>query len=65
LNIQFSQGSAATHFRWGGRSNTIFIRSSSTITNTTVKELLKSDNDTSNHSTAAATYDAEGWPCIG
>ena len=26
LNIQFLQGSAATDFRWGGRSNTIFFR---------------------------------------
>jgi len=40
LNIQFSRGSAATCFRWGGSSNTTFFCSSSK--NITVKELLKS-----------------------
>jgi len=40
LNIQFWQGSVATDFRWGGRSNTTLFCSSSA--NTTVKEVLKS-----------------------
>jgi len=38
LNIQFSQGGAATNLRWGGRFFKLFYSSS---TNAAVKELLK------------------------
>jgi len=39
LNIQFSQGSAATDLKWSGRFYSSFFCSSSE--NTAVKELLK------------------------